>query len=72
LLRATVLNGTRSITLSGLDLGRAGATGETVTRAHAALARSGVLTVGSVRAGRKAGAGDTGRVLAATNVWLPA
>jgi hypothetical protein len=70
-LRATVVNGTRSPTLSNLDLTGAGVAPGTITVAHTALSHSGVLVSGTIRTSANAKAGDLGRTLAATQLWLP-
>ena len=71
-LRATVVNGTRALTLSSLDLAGTGASATAIGRAHAALAHGGVLAAGTIRAAAKTGTPEAGRALAATQVWLPA
>ena len=71
-LRATVVNGTRSVTLSALDLAGSGATPATISRAHALLARGGVLVSGTVRTLAGTRIADPGRAFAATRLWLPA
>ena len=70
-LRATVVNGRRSVTLSGLDLAGAGAAPADVVRAHAQLAHGGVLVSGTIRTLAGAGGGPE-RTFAATRLWLPA
>lgn len=71
-LRATVVNGTRSVTLSGLDLAGSGATPATISRAHALLARGGVLVSGTIRTLAGTRIADPGRTFAASRLWLPA
>jgi uncharacterized protein DUF6748 len=71
-LRATVVNGTHSLTLSSLDLTRTGASAAAISRAHAALNGSGVLAAGVVRATSKPGSPGAGRTLVAAQVWLSA
>src|SRR5262249_12293016 len=71
-LRATVVNGTRSLTLSNLDLAGAGATPATIARAHGLLAHGGVLVTGPVRTLAGAQVARNGRTLAAARLWLPA
>jgi len=71
-LRATVVNATRSLTLSGLDLAGSGATPATISRAHALLARGGVLVSGTIRTLAGTRIADPGRTFAATRLWLPA
>ena len=71
-LRATVVNGTHSLTLSSLDLSGTGASPPAISRARAALAGSGVLATGVVRATAKPGSPTAERTLVATQVWLPA
>ena len=67
-LRATVVNGTRSLTLSGLDLAGTEAPAAAIRRAQDALVHGGLLAGGTIRTGT----GETGRTLVATQVWLPA
>lgn len=71
-LRATVVNGARLLTLSSLDLANTGASAAAIARAQGALARGGVLASGTIRAATKPGVPEVGRMLAATQVWLPA
>ena len=71
-LRATVVNGTRSLTLSNLDLAGAGVPPGTIGRARAALAHSGVLVSGTIRVLANADIADPERTFAATQLWLPA
>lgn len=69
-LRATVVNGTRSLMLSGLDLAGSGASPGDINRARAALAHGGVLASGTMRVVTKPGVAGPARTLAATRVWL--
>ncbi len=71
-LRATTVNGTRSLTLSSLDLSGSGATPATIVRAHGLLARGGVLVTGTLRSLASARVAGNGRTLAAARLWLPA
>ena len=71
-LRATVVNGTRSVMLSGIDFAASGAPAATIARAHALLAHEGVIVSGTIRMLAGAGAAGPGRTLAATRLWLPA
>lgn len=66
--RATLLNGTRALTLSDVHLDPAGAPSSAVARARALLARGGVLVGGAVAAHHP----DEGRTLTASQLWLPA
>ena len=70
-LRATELNGVRSVTLSGLDLAHGGIAPATIALAHAALAHDGVLVSGAIHPVGKTGR-DSGRTFVATELWLPA
>jgi hypothetical protein len=67
-LRATVVNTTRSLTLSDLDLAGTDAPPAAIARARSALAHAGVFVAGTVRSRGN----SSGRSLAATQVWLPA
>ena len=71
-LRATVVNGTRALTLSGLDLAGTGASAVAIRRAEDALVHGGLLVGGTIRSTAEPGTGETGRTLVATQVWLPA
>jgi len=71
-LRATVVNGTRSLMLSNLDLTGVGVAPATIARAHAALTRGGVLVSGTIRTLARTGIAAPGRTFAATQLWLPA
>jgi Domain of unknown function (DUF6748) len=70
-LRATAVNRTTSASLSSIDLSGSGASAAELRRAHAALSSTGILATGATRADEKPGT-DAGRVLAATQLWLPA
>jgi hypothetical protein len=71
-LRATVVNGTRTLTLSNLDLAGAGAAPATINRANTALAHSGVLVSGTIRTLASTGIAGPWRTFAATQLWLAA
>ncbi len=71
-LRAAVVNGSRSLTLSNLDLTGTGVPPATIARAHGLLAHGGVLVTGTVRTLAAVGLRGNGRTLAATRLWLPA
>jgi hypothetical protein len=72
-LRATPVNARASSSLSGLDLSHAGGSAAELGAARSALARTGVLAAGTIRPGPvKPGVPDGGRVLVATQFWLPA
>lgn len=71
-LRATVVNGTRSLTFSGIELAGTGASPAAINRARAALTSSGILVAGAVRPTAKIVSPGVRRTLVATQVWLPA
>jgi hypothetical protein len=71
-LRATVVNTTRTIKLSEIDLEGASASAIAIERARALLSHGGVLVAGTVRRVSVPGAPDTGRALVASQLWLPA
>ena len=71
-LRATVVNTNRTTRLSGVDLAAPGVSSAALRRAHALLAQGGVLAGGTARTVKEPGWPDTGRVLDARELWLPA
>jgi hypothetical protein len=70
-LRATPVNTTRSLRLSDVDLGAAGLTPASSRRAAALLAHGGVLVSGTLRPVTDPSSPTPGRVLDASQVWLP-
>lgn len=66
--RAAAVNRSGSSSLSGIDLSQVGASPAELGRARAALATGGALASGAIRPESK----DGGRVLVATQVWIPA
>jgi hypothetical protein len=71
-VRATIVNTSRSTMLSGVDLAAPGVSPAALRRARALLGRDGVLVSGRVRTVTDPDPRDTGRVLDASQVWLPA
>jgi hypothetical protein len=69
-LTAAVLETTRSVTLSDLDLDPVGAGPGDLRRARAAVTQGGLIVTGRVRTVADAGPAGAGRVLVATEVWL--
>jgi hypothetical protein len=67
--RATLLNDSASVTLSGLDFSKLETPPSALDRAGALLSRGGALISGPIRPGPPAG---LGRVLVVTQLWLPA
>jgi hypothetical protein len=70
-LRATAANTTRSVRLSGVDLGARGVTPSSLRRATMLLEKGVVLVSGTLRTVADPRWPDTGRVLDASQVWLP-